>query len=53
VKGKRFSFDTNLDTVIKPIDPNFTTLIFVMIEVSFYPEDNGELYILNDGDFNC
>lgn len=27
VKGKRFSFDTNLDTDIKPIDPNFTTLI--------------------------
>jgi hypothetical protein len=27
VKGKRFSFDSTLDTDIKPLDPNSTVLI--------------------------
>jgi SNF2 family DNA or RNA helicase len=27
VKGKRFSFDSNIDTDIKPIDPNHTKLV--------------------------
>ena len=27
VKGKRFSFDSNIDTNIKPIDPNQTRLV--------------------------
>ena len=27
VKGKRFSFDSNIDSDIKPIDPNHTKLL--------------------------